>query len=106
MGERQKKGCRVFFRDSLFLLFVTTITIFFHGKCCPSVVAGSTRVALLHLFHCCRLILAATRYENAWVAFRTLIHAGMNIVTEDHGTTIIFEGYITGRMTLGAIAFD
>ncbi len=47
-----------------------------------------------------------TRHKDVRVAFRAIVHAGMDLMTEEHGATIIFKGHIAGRVTLGAIPFD
>lgn len=85
---------------------MTGLTVFFYSKCSAAVVTCSTRITLLHLFHRRFLVLAATWHEDAGVAFRTLVHAGMDIMTKDHSAAIVFEGYIAGGMTFGAIPFD
>lgn len=44
--------------------------------------------------------------EDVGMAFRALVHAGMNVMTENYHAAIIVKGDIVGGVALGAIPFD
>ncbi len=56
-----------------------------------SIMTGATRFAVLHRFHACLGIFARCRFENVSVTITAAEHAGVNLVTEEYVTCILFR---------------
>lgn len=81
------------------------ITIILHRKGGPTVMAGTTGFPLLHPFHRHWRVLAVRRHKDVRVAFRAVVHSGVDLMAEEDGAAIVFKGHIAGRVTLSAISF-